>query len=152
MASSDINQNRLNWLSNYGLSQRQIADQLNVSQSSISRWNTGESAPSIENQRLLRNLYQRTVYKSSREIGLTPEQARSASWQATKQTIAVLPSVAPIIDNLTNERAKREINRLVQAGLDYDPQTIWNEARQKIIKGFASAKISIEEIRERYGK
>ncbi len=40
-----------------GLSQVELAEELNVSRQAVSRWETGEAAPSLENLRCLRDLY-----------------------------------------------------------------------------------------------
>ncbi len=40
-----------------GLSQIELAETLNVSRQAVSRWETGEAAPSLENLKCLRDLY-----------------------------------------------------------------------------------------------
>lgn len=148
----DINQSRLSWLSEYGLSQNAIADSLGVSQSTVSRWSTGVTTPSVNNQRLLRNLYQRSVYKASRDSGMTPEEARDSSWRSAKTNVLVLPSLSGAITNVIDNRAKEEINRLIKSGIDYDPKSVWESAKQKVLKGISRSQATIDDIKERYGK
>ena len=41
----------------HGVLQEELADQLNVSRQTISKWETGKSSPSLENLRLLSQLW-----------------------------------------------------------------------------------------------
>lgn len=68
-----------------GLSQSELAERLNVSRQAVSRWETGDAAPGIENLKALRDLYGVTIdyLLSDEETPIpTPEPAPAAAQSA----------------------------------------------------------------------
>ena len=57
MGSGGISEKLIALRREKGLSQVELAEELNVSRQAVSRWETGEAAPSLENLRCLRDLY-----------------------------------------------------------------------------------------------
>ena len=126
-------------------SDRWIARESGIPRSTIGYVRRGERVLSTDQQKLMRNVYQREAYSRMRDTGFSRTQARRYTWYATETTGRMLSEMKLVVDRFTAGAVGSQISKLRRAGLSYDEDALWKEMRQKVIEGLQRSKHPVED-------
>ncbi|MBA7573664.1 hypothetical protein ES708_15462 [subsurface metagenome] len=122
-----------------------IAGQTGIPRSSVGYVRRGERSLSPAYNRLLRNTYQREAYGRMRETGFSATQARRFSRYAAESVSVKIGEMKLLVNKFTLGAVGMETVRLKREGISYDIDDLWDDMKQKIIKGLQESRESVEE-------
>lgn len=148
MASIRLNTHRLEYVAGK-LSDSTIFETTGLTHSTIDAYKEGKINLSKEGERLLRNLYQRTVYKEARDKGMSSEVAKRVSWQTPETVERRVDRFDTIVEHLTDAGILKKIARKPDRVDEYSTDEYKESLRESIRKGLRKSKTKLADI-ERY--
>ena len=134
-----------------GLSQLQLAEEINVSRQAISRWEVGLAVPSREKLRALSELYNVSVdYLLSDKTAEDMEKCMGVTEET--QDIQTKKSFFGRVKGLTWERWQRIINAVTALGATVQACNRTLKAQPKAaVEKKKSIRVQLQEIKEKHG-
>ena len=134
-----------------GLSQLQLAEEINVSRQAISRWEVGLAVPSREKLRALSELYNVSVdYLLSDKTAEDMEKCMGVTEET--QDIQTKKSFFGRVKGLTWERWQRIINAVTALGATVQACNRTLKAQPKaVVERKKSIRVQLQEIKEKHG-
>lgn len=141
----DINTRRVNYILTER-TQSWLANQLGLSQSTISRIANGLTTLKGEFADVLRNTYQREAYSNLKNSGTSSTQAKRFSWYIPETVMDVQNTMLEVRNMLevtwVANKSRRENTTFTTSQIE----DIINEARPAILESMQKSKKTIEEI------
>lgn len=148
MASKNVNNSRMEYLAGR-LSDNDILNTTGISKSLFNAYNEGKADIGKEEQRLLRNLFQRTVYNEARSRGMSAAQAKGLSWQTAETVERRKDRFEDIVMNLVERGIQNKVAKNPKRMEEYLTPEYKEKLEDSIRKGLRKTKNSIPDI-ERY--
>ena len=95
-------------------------------------------------QSSVRNLYEREAYRRMRETGFSRTQARRYQWYAPESIRLKESEMKLLVNRYTTGVVGMETAKLRRAGVSFDMDKLWKDAKAKIIAGLQKSKEPVE--------
>lgn len=136
--------NRLSYLMEK-TSLRSISRQTGISYTQVWRYSKGLIDVPSGFDKAIRNTYQRTVYNTVRDIGMSTSQARRFSWMSPESASRIEKKMSTMVDmmtegSLTNSQIAHE-----RRGLAFDRDAVRQDYKWSIQEGLRNSDKTLEE-------